>query len=214
MIIKNKNSFLIILLYLYILIISFSSIKSQKIEKSEAQNEFKKILENFDKTNPLYQKLNDKMKNIRFNFILKIKYNNLKTKQEKIVNKINSIKENFQKDKIDNNNSLKEIHNLNILIESYINNCYNIINLYDSFTNLNDLVVNIIKIFVIIIIIGIIFAMIYSGIRYIYMYRTRKNYEILRQEINHSSFRNINDSDFEKTKLNGKNKNKKKNGKN
>ena len=44
------------------------------------------------------------------------------------------------------------------------------------------------------------------------MYRTRKNYEILRQEINHSSFRNINDSDFEKTKLNGKNK--KKNGKN
>ena len=212
MIIKNKNSFLIILLYLYILIVSFSSIKSQKIEKSEAQNEFKKILENFDKTNPLYQKLNDKMKNIRFNFILKIKYNNLKTKQEKIVNKINSIKENFQKDKIDNNNSLKEIHNLNILIESYINNCYNIINLYDSFINLNDLVVNIIKIFVIIIIIGIIFAMIYSGIRYIYMYRTRKNYEILRQEINHSSFRNINDSDFEKTKLNGKNK--KKNGKN
>ena len=214
MIIKNKNSFLIILLYLYILIVSFSSIKSQKIEKSEAQNEFKKILENFDKTNPLYQKLNDKMKNIRFNFILKIKYNNLKTKQEKIVNKINSIKENFQKDKIDNNNSLKEIHNLNILIESYINNCYNIINLYDSFINLNDLVVNIIKIFVIIIIIGIIFAMIYSGIRYIYMYRTRKNYEILRQEINHSSFHNINDSDFEKTKLNGKNKNKKKNGKN
>ena len=214
MIIKNKNSFLIILLYLYILIISFSSIKSQKTEKSEAQNKFNKILENFDKTNPLYQKINDKMKNIRFNFILKIKYNNLKTKQEKIVNKINSIKENFQKDKIDNNNSLKEIHNLNILIESYINNCYNIINLYDSFINLNDLVVNIIKIFVIIIIIGIIFAMIYSGIRYIYMYRTRKNYEILRQEINHSSFRNINDSDFEKTKLNGKNKNKKKNGNN
>ena len=210
MIIKTSNSFLTIIIYLYILIISFSSINSQKIEKSEAQNKFKKILENFNKTNQLYQEINKKMKNIRFNFILKIKYSNLKTKQEKIVQKINSIKENFKKDKIDNNNSLKEIHNLNILIESYSNNCYNIINLYDSFTNLNDLVVNIIKIFVIIIIIGIIFAMIYSGIRYIYMYRTRKNYEILRQEINHSSFRNINDSDFEKNKLKGKNK--KKNG--
>ncbi len=211
MIIKTSNSFLKILLYLYILIISFSLIESQKIEKSEAQKKFKKILETFNQTNSLYQEINDKMKNIRLNFVLKIKYNNLETKQKKIVKKIDSIKENFKKDKIDENNLIKEINNLNILIESYINNCYNIMNLYDSFINLNDLVVNIIKIFVIIIIIGIIFAIIYSGIRYIYNYRKRKNYEILREEINHSSFRNINDSDFEKLKLKGKNK--KKNGK-
>ena len=211
MIIKTSNSFLKILLYLYILIISFSLIESQKIEKSEAQKKFKKILETFNQTNSLYQEINDKMKNIRLNFVLKIKYNNLETKQKKIVKKIDSIKENFKKDKIDENNLIKEINNLNILIESYINNCYNIINLYDSFINLNDLVVNIIKIFVIIIIIGIIFAIIYSGIRYIYNYRKRKNYEILREEINHSLFRNINDSDFEKIKLKGKNK--KKNGK-
>ena len=211
MIIKTSNSCLKILLYLYILIISFSLIESQKIEKSEAHKKFKKILETFNQTNSLYQEINDKMKNIRLNFVLKIKYNNLETKQKKIVKKIDNIKENFKKDKIDENNLIKEINNLNILIESYINNCYNIINLYDSFINLNDLVVNIIKIFVIIIIIGIIFAIIYSGIRYIYNYRKRKNYEILREEINHSSFRNINDSDFEKLKLKGKNK--KKNGK-
>ena len=102
------------------------------------------------------------------------------------------------------------MHNLSIHIERFENNCYKIIKLYESFGNINILISNIAKIFIIIIILGIIFAIIFSVIKYIYIYRRRKNYELLSEEINHSSFSNINDSVFDNISIKPKGKNKKK----
>ena len=210
MIIYSKNSILILSLFLCSLSTLLTLINTQNAEISELPKKFEKVLVNFNQTNQIFQEISNKMKDIKFNFILKIKYGDLIAKKEKILQKINNIKVNLDKNnKIKDFNLAKELHNLNIHIESFSNNCYKIINLYESFGNINTLIANITKIFIIIIIIAIIFAIIFSGIKYIYIYRRRKNYEILSEEINHSSFSNINDSIFENIKPKGKTKKKK-----
>ena len=141
------------------------------------------------------------MERIKYNFILKIKYKYLVTKNKNIEKKINDIKEYFNTSKLEESNLMKEIYNLNEHFGSYIKSCYKTINLYNSFENLKELAINLIKIFFFIFIIVLIFAIIISGIIYIYRYRKRKSYEILREEFSHSSFRNINDLELEtKTK--------------
>ena len=75
--------------YLSIIIISlfFSSIKAQNITQSEVNQLFNNNLIKCNKTEILFQEFSEKMKNIKYNIILKIKYKNLKKKHNKIVKK-------------------------------------------------------------------------------------------------------------------------------
>ena len=199
-------------LILYLSFTSLSLIKAQNLEISELQKKFEKVLDNFSQTNKIFQEITNQIKDIKFNFILKIKYSELTSKKETILQKIKNIKDYLNSNnKIKDFNLAKELHNLSMHIERFENNCYKIIKLYESFGNINILISNIAKIFIIIIILGIIFAIIFSVIKYIYIYRRRKNYELLSEEINHSSFSNINDSVFDNINIKPKGKNKKKN---
>ena len=202
---------LVLPLILYLSFTSLSLIKAQNLELSELQKKFEKALDNFSQTNKIFQEITNQIKEIKFNFILKIKYSELTSKKETILQKIKNIKDYLNNNnKIKDFNLAKELHNLSIHIERFENNCYKIIKLYESFGNINILISNIAKIFIIIIILGIIFAIIFSVIKYIYIYRRRKNYELLSEEINHSSFSNINDSVFDNINIKPKGKNKKK----
>ena len=206
--IKTKNIFLTLLLFIFLL----SSINSQETQTSKGQKYFKEITDNFNQSNKIFENLTQKMKEIKFNFILKIKYNNLKTKNEKILQKINEMKTSLNSNKEEESNIMKELYKLNEHIQSFVVSCYKTMKLYHSFDNLFNIVFNIIKIFFLILIIVLIFAIIISGIRFVYMYRKRKSYTLLTEETNHSSFRNINDyTDFEKIKIKEK-KHKKKKG--
>ena len=202
---------LVLPLILYLSFTSLSLIKAQNLEISELQKKFEKVLDNFSQTNKIFQEITNQIKEIKFNFILKIKYSELTSKKETIHQKIKNIKDYLNNNnKIKDFNLAKELHNLSMHIERFENNCYKIIKLYESFGNINILISNIAKIFIIIIILGIIFAIIFSVIKYIYIYRRRKNYELLSEEINHSSFSNINDSVFDNINIKPKGKNKKK----
>ena len=198
MIKKSNNSTLITLLNILLLIALLTGTNSQE---TQGEKLFKELLDKFNQTSIIFQNITKKMERIKYNFILKIKYKYLETKNKNIEKKINDIKEYFNTNKLEESNLMKEIYNLNEHFGSYIKSCYKTINLYNSFENLKELAINLIKIFFFIFIIVLIFAIIISGIIYIYRYRKRKSYEILREEFSHSSFRNINDLELEtKTK--------------
>jgi len=198
MIKKSSNSTLITLLNILLLIALLTGINSQE---TQGEKLFKELLDKFNQTSIIFHNITKKMERIKYNFILKIKYKYLETKNKNIEKKINDIKEYFNTNKLEESNLMKEIYNLNEHFGSYIKSCYKTINLYNSFENLKELAINLIKIFFFIFIIVLIFAIIISGIIYIYRYRKRKSYEILREEFSHSSFRNINDLELEtKTK--------------
>ena len=198
MIKKSSNSTLITLLNILLLIALLTGTNSQE---TQGEKLFKELLDKFNQTSIIFHNITKKMERIKYNFILKIKYKYLETKNKNIEKKINDIKEYFNTNKLEESNLMKEIYNLNEHFGSYIKSCYKTINLYNSFENLKELAINLIKIFFFIFIIVLIFAIIISGIIYIYRYRKRKSYEILREEFSHSSFRNINDLELEtKTK--------------
>ena len=198
MIKKSSNSTLVTLLNILLLIALLTGTNSQE---TQGEKLFKELLDKFNQTSIIFQNITKKMERIKYNFILKIKYKYLETKNKNIEKKINDIKEYFNTNKLEESNLMKEIYNLNEHFGSYIKSCYKTINLYNSFENLKELAINLIKIFFFIFIIVLIFAIIISGIIYIYRYRKRKSYEILREEFSHSSFRNINDLELEtKTK--------------
>ena len=72
MIIYSKNSILILSLFLCSLSTLLTLIKTQNAEISELQKKFEKVLVNFNQTNQIFQEISNKMKNIKFNFILKM----------------------------------------------------------------------------------------------------------------------------------------------
>ena len=193
---KPRNRFITTFLFLYILYILFSFCKSEEIGISEAHNKYDNIINKFNETSIIFQNITQKMENIKYNFILKIKYKFLKEKKEKIDKKIKTIKEYFNSSKIEKSNLMKEIYDLNEHIESFIISCYKTIKLYNSFNNLLSSIITLIKLFFFILAIALSFALIFFVIIYYIRYRRRKSYEILKQEITHSSFRNIKDRDL------------------
>ena len=198
MTIKSRKKYLTIIIYIYL----FTFVNSQETQISEMENKLKEFIGKFNETNIIFNNINQKMENIKYNFILKIKYNTLKSKNEKIMEKINYLKNYININKIGESNIVKELYNLNEHLESYAISCYKTIKLYNSFQNLNTSIITLIKIFSITLIVIFSFALIIFIIIYIYRYRKRKSYELLKEEYNHSSFRNINDSEYEKFDLN------------
>ena len=68
---------LVLPLILYLSFTSLSLIKAQNLEISELQKKFEKVLDNFSQTNKIFQEITNQIKDIKFNFILKIKYSEL-----------------------------------------------------------------------------------------------------------------------------------------
>ena len=198
MTIKSRKKYLTIIISIYLLYIFLSGVNSQESQISEMENKLKEFIGKFNETNSIFKNISQKMENIKYNFILKIKYNILKTKNKKILEKINYLTTYFNTSKIEESNLVKELYNLNEHLESYAISCYKTIKLHNSFKNLNITIITLIKIFSITLIIIFTFALIIFIIIYIYRYRKRKSYEILKEEYNHTSFRNINDSEYEK----------------
>ena len=175
--------------FLIILIILFQ-IKSQENQ----QTIIKEIEENISKIDTTYQNLTEKMTEVKYNIILKYRYKRLESKREKIGKKLNQIKSGT----LINEKILKELKEY---VHSYKRSCHKVSELYDFFEDLKNTIINIVKIFFITVIIVIILVIIISTLIYLYIYRKRKNYEILQEEISHSDFQNINnDSELEKIK--------------
>ena len=190
-------SFLTLLFYFYIFIIS---------EVNSQENKLKEIEDEFSELNSVYQNISEIMTGVKYNIILKYRYGVIKRKKEKIENIISSAKLNGT---ISENNFIE----INEIISSYKKSCGKFLTLYNDFENLKNSIIKIIKIFFLTVIIIIVIILIITSLIYYYFIRKRKSYDKFTEEMsNLSTYHNTNEADVVtiKTQKNKKTKKKKK----
>ena len=191
--------------YLNFFLTLFISILSLIQSQDNQESKLKEIEENISQINSLYQNLTEKMTGIKYNIVLKLRYKSLARKKDKVEKQLNKIKSSGTISEY----SLSELREY---VYSYGKSCRKVQKLFDTFENLKNTIINIIKIFFLTLIIIIIVVIIISALIYLYIVRKRKSYDILHEEMSHSDFHNTNDPELEiiKKKKNKKKKFKKK----
>ena len=192
-------------IYLNFFLTLFISLLSLIQSQDNQESKLKEIEENISQINSLYQNITEKMTDIKYNIILKLRYKSLARKKDKVEKQLNKIKSSGTISEY----SLAELREY---VYSYGKSCRKVQKLFDTFENLKNTIINIIKIFFLTLIIIIIVVIIISALIYLYIVRKRKSYDILHEEMSHSDFHNTNDPELEiiKKKKNKKKKFKKK----
>ena len=188
--------------YIYLnffLITLFISLLSQIQSQDNQESKLKEVEENISQINSLYQNLTEKMTEIKYNVILKLRYKSLTRKKEKVEKELNKIKSSGSI----NSYALDE---LNEYVYSYGKSCRKVRKLFDTFESLKNTILNIIRIFFLTLIITIIVVIIISALIYLYIVRKSKSYDILNEEMSHSEFHNSNDPELEIIKKKNKKK--------
>ena len=183
----------------FFLITLFISLLSQIQSQDNQESKLKEVEENISQINSLYQNLTEKMAEIKYNVILKLRYKSLTRKKEKVEKELNKIKSSGAI----NSYNLGE---LNEYVYSYGKSCRKVRKLFDTFESLKNTILNIIRIFFLTLIITIIVVIIISALIYLYIVRKSKSYDILNEEMSHSEFHNSNDPELEIIKKKNKNK--------
>ena len=183
----------------FCLITLFISLLSQIQSQDNQESKLKEVEENISQINSLYQNLTEKMAEIKYNVILKLRYKSLKRKKEKVEKQLNKIKSSGSI----NSYTLDE---LNEYVYSYGKSCRKVRKLFDTFESLKNTILNIIRIFFLTLIITIIVVIIISALIYLYIVRKSKSYDILNEEMSHSEFHNSNDPELEIIKKKNKKK--------
>ena len=192
-------------IYLNFFLTLFISLLSLIQSQDNQESKLKEIEENISQINSLYQNLTEKMTDIKYNIVLKLRYKSLARKKDEVEKQLNKIKSSGTISEY----SLSELREY---VYSYGKSCRKVQKLFDTFENLKNTIINIIKIFFLTLIIIIIVVIIISALIYLYIVRKRKSYDILQEEMSHSDFHNTNDPELEiiKKKKNKKKKFKKK----
>ena len=183
----------------FFLITLFISLLSQIQSQDNQESKLKEVEENISQINSLYQNLTEKMAEIKYNVILKLRYKSLTRKKEKVEKELNKIKSSGSI----NSYALDE---LNEYVYSYGKSCRKVRKLFDTFESLKNTILNIIRIFFLALIITIIVVIIISALIYLYIVRKNKSYDILNEEMSHSDFHNSNDPELEIIKKKNKKK--------
>ena len=186
-------------LYLNFFLTLFISFLSQIQSQDNQESKLKEVEGNISQINSLYQNLTEKMTEIKYNVILKLRYKSLTRKKEKVEKELNKIKSSGSI----NSYTLDE---LNEYVYSYGKSCRKVRKLFDTFESLKNTILNIIRIFFLTLIITIIVVIIISALIYLYIVRKSKSYDILNEEMSHSEFHNSNDPELEVIKKKNKKK--------
>ena len=183
----------------FFLITLFISLLSQIQSQDNQESKLKEVEENISQINSLYQNLTEKMAEIKYNVILKLRYKSLTRKKEKVEKELNKIKSSGSI----NSYTLDE---LNEYVYSYGKSCRKVRKLFDTFESLKNTILNIIRIFFLTLIIAVIVVIIISALIYLYIVRKSKSYDILNEEMSNSEFHNSNDPELEIIKKKNKKK--------
>ena len=172
----------LIKLYIISIILLLSSIKSQEIEQTEEKQLFNNSLNHFNKTETPYLDISQKMKNVKFDILLKIRYKGIERSRNKIQIKIVKIRDKLDSNTYKKTEVLEEIKELDKKITNFEDNCYEAINEYYKNVEIYNIVKNMIIVFFKALLIIIIIIMIIIGIVSIYIIRKQRQYAALEDE--------------------------------
>ena len=167
----------------------FSLINSQDAPGAGSNTKLKELEDKFGEVNSVYQNISETMTQVKYNFVLKLRYYYMTRRKEKIEKKISNLKTNSQTLSENDFNEITEY------INGYKRSCFKFFTLYQTFENLKNTIYKIIKIFFLTLLIATIIIIIISTLIYLYITSKRKNYEALFEENNRSYFQNNYDTE-------------------
>ena len=182
------NFYTIIFISFVVILCSLTEINAQKTGNNEDIKQlFSKALNIFNKTEIRYQEISEKMKNIKYNIFLKIRYKNLKRKYTKINIMIANIRGKIDINDYDSNVINEDLYNLDIEIQNFGKKCEKAIVVYNKAEHTKKVFINIIKVFFITLILIIVIVMIIIAVVSIIIIRRQRKYHALEEEISNSN---------------------------
>ena len=182
------NIYTIILISYTIILFSLTNINTQEIKNDE---ELKRLFSNslfiLNKTEIKYKEFSEKMKNIKYNIFLKLRYKNLNRKHNKINSMIANIKGKLDMNQYDLKQINEEMYKLDIEIGHFGKKCEKTIEVFYKAEQTKKLFMNIIKVFFFTLIITIVVIMIIIGVVSIFIIRRQKKYVSFEEEISNSN---------------------------
>ena len=180
----HSNSFLMIL-PLVIYLLSFYPVAMQEMQPSEEMQLLKDCLTFYNITEEKYQDISEKMKDVKYNILIKIRYNNLKKKKNKVDNKMTEIKEKIGKNNYDKNAIIQEIKELKIAIMKFDAKCDKTIHVYYQNDDLKKIIIHMIKVFFNTLFVIIIIALVIIGVVSYFVIKRQRQYQRLEEEVTH-----------------------------
>ena len=171
---------------IFISLFIISRINSQEPTSNTDEN-INKIytfaLTKFNQTNSVYNKIAERMKEIKFNLMLKFYYRDLKKIYNKINTKISKIEIELNKDNIEEKQIIGEIEELNQIINNFNKKCLKMEDHFNGYEKTGKIIISILKIFFfsILIIAGIIILII--AVISIYLLKKREYHKLVEEQI-------------------------------
>ena len=178
---KKNLSFLPYILILAFLIQYINSSENKSLDSSEFEM-FNQSMNKYNDTKLYFDDITKKMKNINFNVILKIKYNELKRYYQNIETQIVEIQNelkgtNYQREKVIKNINLLD-DNMNVFEKKYNTTKKS----YYEFEKVKDLIKHFLKIFFICLLVSIIIIMAIIAIVSYFVVKNQRRYYQLQEE--------------------------------
>ena len=187
----SHHSFYLMIISISIFLLSFHPTAMQEVKLSEERQLLNDCLSHYNKTEKQFYELSEKMKDIKFNLVLKIKFKNLKKKNLKVVEKINKIKGKIDLNNYSKKEIIQDLKELNETISKFEIKCHKVNHIYYQNEKTKDILINMIKVFFKTLFIIIIIALIIIGIVSLYVIKRQRQYYRLVEEPVHEDSEEI-----------------------
>lgn len=158
------------------------SVKTEDL--SEEKQLLQECLSFYNKTELKFEEIKEKIKNVRFNIILKIKYKDITKIHTNIENNISEITEKIDSKSYDKNSVIKNLKELKTAIETLDAKCDKAIQTYNNNEKVYNFLIDLIKIIIITLFIVIVIVLLIIGIISIIVIKHQRNYYKLQEEVN------------------------------
>ena len=180
----HSFSYKYFIVFLSVIIYS-SLLRSVKTEDlSEEKQLLQECLSFYNKTELKFEEIKEKIKNVRFNIILKIKYKDITKIHTNIENNISEITEKIDSKSYDKNSVIKNLKELKTTIETLDAKCDKAIQTYNNNEKVYNFLIDLIKIIIITLFIVIVIVLLIIGIISIIVIKHQRKYYKLQEEIN------------------------------
>ena len=180
----HSFSYKYFIVFLSVIIYS-SLLRSVKTEDlSEEKQLLQECLSFYNKTELKFEEIKEKIKNVRFNIILKIKYKDITKIHTNIENNISEITEKIDSKSYDKNSVIKNLKELKTTIETLDAKCDKAIQTYNNNEKVYNFLIDLIKIIIITLFIVIVIVLLIIGIISIIVIKHQRKYYKLQEEVN------------------------------
>jgi hypothetical protein len=176
-------SYLLILISIIIYSFILSEVKAQEDILPEEKQLLKECLFYWNKTEGFFKEISETLKNVKFNILIRMRYNNLISRNNKIRINIIKIQEKLNSNSYVKYKIMSDLNKLKIDIREYEKNCVKTYRGYIQSQHLKNIILDTIKIALIIIIIVSIIVLAAIGIISLYVIKKQSKYDKLEEEV-------------------------------